>query len=168
MRFDLKFIFVLSASVFVTACGGTSSGAGNALSFDEKVKAAQDSVGTAGGQTNWKCVGRLDEQGQRFVAIASEHDFQKGSMIVVNRVTFAQDSSSRLNEGLILQHVSAYRNKSKTIMNVAEPVTNPQYPAGTKLFTYDRSEETLTFHEDVGGEKITKVNCKDRRVEKAK
>lgn len=160
------FVTLLIASALVTACGENNSVMSKAgrVPAEDRVKVAEENVGQTGATIYWKCVGKLDENVDRFLAVAFQHDFANGTVLMVNKLDFAAEAGGYKNETVLQQHVSSYVHKGASTIRVALPVTNEQFPENTPLVSYDAKNSQLTFLADVTGENIVSISCGDQLV----
>lgn len=167
MRFCWRFNFCLSLCGFIVACGQNSMDSNRgAISLEERVRIAEARSGLMqGSKLQWKCVGQLDESGQKFMIVSLETDPKDREFVSVTRFSFSENGWSRHNEGLLLQIVNSHRENGLTSVAVARPATTRTHPIGVSLFTYNHADERLVFHRKFGGEKIREIDCKRRSVE---
>lgn len=137
--------------------GSTSNAA--TVPAEERAKVAEDQVGIDASTTHWKCVGQLDAD--HFVSVALQYDFTKGFMLSVNKTDFTGGVSTT---GVLIQHVSSYVQKHDHKIAVALPVTNERYPEGTPLITYNDKDQTVTFGQDLTGDRLVTISCPDQKT----
>jgi hypothetical protein len=162
MKKLLGTFFVASAAVvaFAGCSQNGNTAAGSNVPPEERVKVAEDQVGIDTPTTYWKCVGKLDDD--RYVAVAFQYDFVKGTMLSVNKTNFSAGSAQ--TDSVLVQHVSSYVLKSNHKLQVALPVTSEKLPEGTLLMTYNDKDETLEFHQDLTGDRLTMISCRDQKT----